>query len=100
MSDASLSRYAGPIAVAAGGFVAVVDLGRFLLWQDDPVAMLADPAYLAFNGCYFLAFPALLIALVAVHGRQAREARGSASSRPARPTGCRSGWPSQRSADG
>jgi hypothetical protein len=76
MSDASLSRYAGPIAVAAGGFVAVVDLGRFLLWRDDLAAMLADPAYLAFNGCYFLAFPALLIALAAVHGRQAREAGG------------------------
>jgi hypothetical protein len=76
MSDASLSRYAGPIALAAGAFVVVVDLGRLLLWRDDPVAMLADPAYLVFNGLYFLAFPALLIALVAVHGRQASEAGG------------------------
>jgi hypothetical protein len=76
MSDASPSRYAGPIALAAGVFVAVVDVGRLLLWRDDPAAMLADPAYLVFNGLYFLAFPALLIALAAVHGRQAREAGG------------------------
>jgi hypothetical protein len=76
VSDASSSRYAGPIALAAGVVVAVVDLGRFVLWRDDPVAMLADPAYLVVNGLYFLAFPALLIALAAVHGRQAREAGG------------------------
>jgi len=74
VSDASPSRYAGPIAVVAGVFVAVVDLGRFVLRRDDLVAMLRDPAYLVVNGLYFLAFPVLLIALVAVHGRQAGEA--------------------------
>jgi hypothetical protein len=71
MSDASPSRYAGPIALTSGVFVAIVDIGRFVLGRDDPVAMLRDPAYLVVNGLYFLAFPALLIALVAVHGRQA-----------------------------
>lgn len=76
MSDASPSRYAGPIALAVGVFVAVVDLARLLFWRADPVAMLTDPAYLVANGLYFVAFPALLIALVAVHGRQTREARG------------------------
>jgi hypothetical protein len=74
VSDASPSRFAGPVALSAGLFVAVVDLGRLVLWRDDPVGMLADPVYLVFNGLYFLAFPALLIALAAVHGRQAREA--------------------------
>jgi hypothetical protein len=71
VSDASPSRFAGPVALSAGVFVAVVDLGRLVFYRADPVAMLADPVYLVFNGLYFLAFPALLIALAAVHGRQA-----------------------------
>jgi hypothetical protein len=76
VSDASPSRYAGPIALTAGVAVAVVDIGRLVFWPADPVAMLADPAYQVVNGLYFLAFPALLIALTAVHGRQARQAGG------------------------
>jgi hypothetical protein len=76
VSHSSLSRFAGPIALAAGGAFVVADLGRFTFVQDDRIAMLADPAFRVFNIAYFFAFPALLIALIAVHGRQARETRG------------------------
>ncbi len=76
MPDTSLSRFAGPIALTAGGAFAAIDLGRFAYFQDDRLAMLAVPAFQVFNAAFFFTFPALLIALVALHGRQAHRTGG------------------------
>jgi hypothetical protein len=47
MSESPLSRYAGPIAVIAGGLFAVVHVGQFLVMdRSDLVAMMTDPVFL------------------------------------------------------
>ena len=75
MFESPLSRHAGPIAVIAGGLFAVIHLGQFLAMdRSDLVAMAADPVFMVFSVAYFFAFPLLLIALVAVYGRQAGRA--------------------------
>ena len=75
MSESPLSRYAGPIAVIAGGLFAVVHVGQFLVMdRSDLVAMMTDPVFLVFNAAYAITFPLLLIALVALYWRQASEA--------------------------
>jgi hypothetical protein len=75
MSESPLSRYAGPIAVIAGGLFAVVHVGQFLVMdRSDLVAMMTDPVFLVFNAAYAITFPLLLIALVALYWRQAGEA--------------------------
>jgi hypothetical protein len=44
MSESPLSKYAGPIAVIAGGLFAVVHVGQFLVMdRSDLVAMMKDP---------------------------------------------------------
>jgi hypothetical protein len=75
MSESPLSKYAGPIAVIAGGLFAVVHVGQFLVMdRSDLVAMMTDPVFLVFNAAYAITFPLLLIALVALYWRQAGEA--------------------------
>jgi hypothetical protein len=70
VSDSSLSHHAGPIALAAGSTVALVDLGRLAFSDpDDRIAMMADPTFRLFNGGYFVAFIGLAIALIALHER-------------------------------
>jgi hypothetical protein len=70
-----LSRNAGPIAVVAGLLFAGLDLGRLpIAAAVDRVAALRDPLLVAVNAAYFFAFCALLLALVALHGRQSRQA--------------------------
>jgi len=77
MSDSTLSRYAGPIALAAGALFAVLDLTRLpIALAEDRVAILLDPVVRTFNAAYFFAFCGLVIALVALHGRHARQAGG------------------------
>jgi hypothetical protein len=74
MSESPLSKYAGPIAVIAGGLFAVVHVGQFLVMdRSDLVAMMKDPVFLVFNAAYTITFPLLLIALVALYWRQAGE---------------------------
>ncbi|HEX3306859.1 MAG TPA: hypothetical protein VHS32_11480, partial [Streptosporangiaceae bacterium] len=68
MSESPLSRAAGPLALAAGVFFAVTDLGRYPL-NGNPLAMATDPLLMVVNAAYFFAFVGLMIALVAVHGR-------------------------------
>jgi len=63
-----LYRAAGPIALAAGTFFVVTDLGRYPL-LDDRLTMATDPLLMAVNAAYFFAFVGLMIALIAVHGR-------------------------------
>jgi hypothetical protein len=75
MSESPLSKQAGPIAVIAGGLFAVTHVGQFLFFDPtNLVAMVADPVMQFFSVAYFLAFPLLLVALVALYGRQADRA--------------------------
>ena len=62
----AMSRHAGPIAIVAGLLFAALDLGRLpIIAAEDRAAALRDP---------LLAFCALMLALIALHGRQARQA--------------------------
>jgi hypothetical protein len=75
MFESPLSRNAGSIAAIAGGLFAVIHVGQFLVAdRSDLVAMVADPAMQFFSIAYFLAFPLLLVALVALYWRQAGRA--------------------------
>jgi hypothetical protein len=72
MADSALARHAGPITLAAGAALALLDLGRWVLERpDDRVGMMADPLFRVANGAYFVAFIGLAIALVALHERLA-----------------------------
>jgi hypothetical protein len=72
--DAPLARSAGPVALVAGGFFAAVHLVMLPMMQADRIALLRDPLFRVVNAAYFFAFVGLVLALVAVHGRQARAA--------------------------
>ena len=75
MSESPLTTHAGPIAAAAGGLFAVVSVGFYLVTdRSDLVAMMTNPAFLLFSAAYAVSFPLLLIALIAVYGRQAGQA--------------------------
>jgi hypothetical protein len=63
-----LARSAGAIALAAGLFFVLTDLGRAPL-LDDRLAVAVYPVLMAVNAAYFFAFVGLMIALVAVHER-------------------------------
>jgi hypothetical protein len=65
------ARHAGPIALAAGVFFALTDLGRFPL-VDDRLVLATDPVVLTVNAAFFFAFVGLLVALVALHERLGR----------------------------
>jgi hypothetical protein len=70
MPESPLFRNAGPVALVAGGALAVVDLGRLVLMNPaDKMAQLTDPAFRVVNGAYFVAFIGLVVALVAVYGK-------------------------------
>ena len=75
MLESPLNRYAGPIAVIAGGLFAVIHVGQFFIAdRSDLAAMVTDPVFMVVSVAYFVAFPLLLIALVALYWRQAGEA--------------------------
>jgi hypothetical protein len=58
MSESPLSRYAGPIAVIAGGLLAVAHVGMFFVAdRSDLVAMTTDPVFLVFSAAYAITFP-------------------------------------------
>jgi hypothetical protein len=63
-----LARHAGAVALTAGVFFAVTDLGRFPL-VDDRLVLATDPVVLTVNAAFFFAFVGLLVALVALHER-------------------------------
>ena len=68
MADSALARHAGPITLAAGAGLALLDLARWVLERpDDRIGMMADPLFRVANGAYFVAFIGLAIALVALH---------------------------------
>jgi hypothetical protein len=75
MFESPLNRHAGAIALIAGGLFAVIHVGQFLVAdRSDLAAMMTDPVFIAFSAAYFIAFPLLLIALVALYWRQASRA--------------------------
>ena len=75
MLESPLNRQAGPIAVIAGGLFAVIHVGQFFVAdRSDLAAMVTDPVFMVVSVAYFMAFPLLLIALVALYWRQAGEA--------------------------
>jgi hypothetical protein len=75
MIGSPLSKHAGPIAAVTGGLFALAHLGQFLVAdRSDLVAMMTDPVFVVFSAAYFIAFPLLLVALVALYWRQAGQA--------------------------
>ncbi len=75
MSDATLSRHAGTIALVAGGLFAVIDLTRLpIAVATDRTVALLDPVVRTFNAAFFFTFCGLVFALIALHGRQASQA--------------------------
>ena len=73
----TMSRQAGPLALGAGLLLAGLDLGRLpIVTAEDRAAALQEPLLRTFNAAYFFAFCALVLALVALHGRQSRQAGG------------------------
>ena len=75
MSDSPLSKHTGAIAVAAGALFALSAVGLFVVFNpSDLAAMVRDPVFQFFSAAYAIAFPLLLIALVALYSRQAHQA--------------------------
>jgi hypothetical protein len=75
MTSSPLTRHAGPIALGAGGLFTTTQLVMAAtLDRSDPLASLSNPVYLVSSVTQFAAFCVLLLALVAVYGREAREA--------------------------
>jgi hypothetical protein len=75
VSESPLSTHAGPITVVAGGLFAVAHVGQFLVMDpSNLVTMMLNPAFRLFSAAYAIAFPLLLIALVALYWREAQEA--------------------------
>jgi hypothetical protein len=76
MPESALSRYAGPIVLTVGAYLAVTHLVLQFVFTSysDPAAMLADPVYRVVNLAYAAAFSGLAIAACAAYDRQAREA--------------------------
>jgi hypothetical protein len=76
MSESALSRYAGPIVLIVGAYLAVIHLVLefvFIRFSDLAV-MLADPTFRVANLAYAAAFSGLAIAACAAYDKQAREA--------------------------
>ena len=75
MSASPLSRSAGPLALIAGLVIVVADL---VLWStidfDNLVGTSTNPQYQAAGVAYMVGFLLLLLALVALHGRQSATA--------------------------
>ena len=70
-----LARIAGGAAVVAGALFAVAQLGQLAtLDRADIVATMADSLFQAFSITYATGFVALVIALAAIHVRQAHAA--------------------------
>jgi hypothetical protein len=75
MFESPLNRQAGPIAVTAGGLFALTHVVQFFVAdRGDLAAMVTDPVFMVVSAAYFVAFPLLLIALVALYWRQAGRA--------------------------
>jgi hypothetical protein len=75
MYGTPLSRYAGPIILIAGGYIAVTHVALLVvLSRGELPALAADPLFRAVSLAYAAAFAGLLLALFAAYVRQAPEA--------------------------
>jgi hypothetical protein len=76
MPESALSRYAGPIVLIVGAYLAVAHLALQFVFVSfsDPAVMLADPVFRALNLAYAAAFSGLAIAACAAYDKQARAA--------------------------
>ena len=75
-SESALSRYAGPIVLAVGAYLAVAHVALQFVFMsfNDPAVMLADPIFRGLNLAYAAAFSGLAIAACAAYDKQARAA--------------------------
>jgi hypothetical protein len=76
MPESALSRYAGPIVLTVGAYLAVAHLALQFVFVSfsDPAVMLADPVFRSLNLAYAAAFSGLAIAACAAYDKQARAA--------------------------
>ena len=76
MPESALSRYAGPIVLIVGAYLAVAHLALQFVFVSfsDPAVMLADPVFRSLNLAYAAAFSGLAIAACAAYDKQARAA--------------------------
>jgi hypothetical protein len=76
MSESALSRYAGPIVLVVGAYLAVIHLALEFVFIgfSDLAVMLADPIFRVVNLAYAAAFSGLAIAACAAYDKQARQA--------------------------
>src|SRR5689334_19086817 len=75
VSSSPLARLAGPLALAAGSLLTIVQLALFaILDHSDRIATMAHPLFVPSAIAHFLAYCLLLLALVAVYEWQARRA--------------------------
>jgi hypothetical protein len=76
MPESALSRYAGPIVLIVGAYLAVIHLAlQFVIIRfTDLAEMEADPTFRGVNLAYAAAFSGLAIAACAAYDRQARAA--------------------------
>jgi hypothetical protein len=75
LDEIPLARIAGGAAMSAGGLIVVAQLGQLATFdRADLLATMADPLFRASSIGYAAAFAVLLVALAAVHLRQARAA--------------------------
>jgi hypothetical protein len=74
-SHSPLARLAGPLAVAAGSLMVVVEVAIFpIVDRDDHVGTSTNTVYRISGVVYFVAFCLLLLAVVAAYGWQAHQA--------------------------
>lgn len=70
-----LARLAGPVSVLAGALMVTAQVAMLVSFDPaDRLATLSNPLYLPIMAIYLLGFCVLLVALVAIHDRQAHGA--------------------------
>jgi hypothetical protein len=75
VSLSPLARLAGPLAIAAGGLFIITQLVTFAtLDRSNLVTSIVEPVYLVNGIVYFASFCLLMLALVAIYGREGHRA--------------------------
>jgi len=75
VSASPLARLAGPLALAAGGLFTITQLVTVAtLDRSNLVASIIEPVYLINGSVYFGTFCLLLLALIAIYGREVHRA--------------------------
>ena len=75
VSASPLARLAGPLALAAGGLFTITQLVTVATFdRSNLVASIIEPVYLINGSVYFGTFCLLLLALIAIYGREVHRA--------------------------